>query len=67
MKKLALAKLLAKQTSVSTGAAADDLDRVVHDILKNLRQGKAASVPNLGEFVPDKDAVVRFKRARAKQ
>jgi len=67
MKKLALAKLLAKHTSVSTGAAADDLDRVVHDILKSLRKGKSASVPGLGKFVPGKDAVVRFKGTRAKQ
>ncbi len=66
MKKLALAELLAKQTNVSTGAAADDLDRVVHDILKNLRKGKPASVPGLGRFIVEKDSTIRFERARAK-
>ena len=66
MKKLALAELLAKQTNVSTGAAADDLDRVVHDVLKNLRRGRPAAVPGLGKFILGKDSVVRFERARAK-
>jgi nucleoid DNA-binding protein len=66
MKKLALAELLAKQTNVSTGAAADDLDRVVHDILKSLRKGKPASVPGLGKFTLGDDAIVRFERARGK-
>jgi nucleoid DNA-binding protein len=64
MKKLALAELLAKQTNVSTGAAADDLDRVVHDILKNLRKGKPASVPGLGKFSLDKNSVIRFEGTR---
>ena len=66
MKKLALAELLARQTNVSTGAAADDLDRVVHDILKNLRKGRSASVPGFGRFTVGKDSVVRFERTRAK-
>ena len=64
MKKLALAELLAKQTNVSTGAAADDLDRVVHHILKNLRKGKPASVPGLGKFSLDKNSVISFKGTR---
>jgi nucleoid DNA-binding protein len=66
MKKLALAELLAKQTNVSTGAAADDLDRVVHDILTNLKKGKSASVPGLGKFTLGEDSVVRFVRVRGK-
>ncbi len=65
MKKLALAELLAKQTNVSTGAAADDLDRVVHDILKRLRKGRPASVPGLGTFILGKDSIIRFERSRA--
>jgi nucleoid DNA-binding protein len=66
MKKLALAELLAKQTNVSTGAAADDLDRMVHNILKNLRKGKSALVPGLGRFTLGKDAIVRFEGNRVK-
>ena len=66
MKKLALAQLLAKQTNVSTGAAADDLDCVVHDILQNLRKGKPALVPGLGKFLLGKDSMVRFQRNLAK-
>jgi nucleoid DNA-binding protein len=66
MKKLALAELLAKQTNVSTGAAADDLDRMVHNILKNLRKGKDTLVPGLGRFTLGKDAVVRFEGTRVK-
>jgi hypothetical protein len=44
MKKLALAQLLAKQTNVSTGVAADDLDCVVHDILLRI-PAKPITIP----------------------
>lgn len=50
MKKVNLARRLAKESHISTAAAADQLDRIVTDILKRIRKGKAASMPGLGTF-----------------
>ena len=52
MKKAELAKRLAREAGVSRAEAADQLDRVVHRILRGLRQGKAVPVPGLGKFTP---------------
>ena len=56
MKKIDLAKRLARQANVSNAAAADQLDRVVHDILTQLRRGKPVSLPGFGTFTPGKTA-----------
>jgi nucleoid DNA-binding protein len=53
MKKLQLARRLAKESHITTAAAADQLDRVLHDILKRVRSGQSASFPGLGTFLPD--------------
>jgi nucleoid DNA-binding protein len=53
MKMEQLARRLAKESHITTAAAADQLDRVVHDILKRLRSGHSASFPGLGTFLPD--------------
>ncbi len=47
-----LARLLARTNGISTGAAADRLDRLVSDILKSLRRGHSADLPGLGKFQP---------------
>jgi Bacterial DNA-binding protein len=52
MKKDHLAKRLAKQSGISTAAAADQLDEVLSSILRRLRQGHSASLPGLGTFLP---------------
>jgi hypothetical protein len=52
MTKKDLAERLARQARLSKAAAADQLDRVVHDILVRLRRGKPASLPGLGTFIP---------------
>jgi hypothetical protein len=52
MKKEAIAKRLAKQSGISTAAAADQLDRVLLAILRRVRQGRSASLPGLGTFLP---------------
>ncbi|HZT30208.1 MAG TPA: HU family DNA-binding protein [Bryobacteraceae bacterium] len=52
MKKPELARRLARQSGVSKAEAADQLDRVVHQILSNLRKGQPAALPGLGMFTP---------------
>ena len=52
MKKPELARRLARQAGVSNAEAADQLDRVVHQILRGLREGKSVPLPGLGRFRP---------------
>ena len=48
----ALTDLLAKKARVRRSAAAEQVNRIVHDILKTLRQGEPARLPGLGRFEP---------------
>jgi nucleoid DNA-binding protein len=52
MKKQEIARYLAKQARTSQAEAADQLDRVVHDILIDLRRGKSVRLPGWGTFTP---------------
>jgi len=52
MRKQEFASRLAKSTGVSPAKAADELDGVVHDVLRKLRAGKAVRMPGLGTIVP---------------
>jgi len=47
-----LASRLARKTRSSKAAAADEVDRVVHQILAQLRRGERARLPGLGTFLP---------------
>jgi len=67
MKKPDIAKRMARQTGLSEAEAADRLDHVVRQILRNLRQGKAASLPGLGKFRPSPDGKVAFERQGGKR
>ena len=60
MNKSELATRLAKQTHLSKAEAADQLDRVVHEIVFNLRKGKPARFPGLGSFCPGEKWEFRF-------
>jgi nucleoid DNA-binding protein len=60
MNKSELATRLAKRTHLSKAEAADQLDRVVHDIVFNLRNGKPARLPGLGSFRPGEKWRFRF-------
>ena len=62
MKKEQLAKQLAKESGITPAAAADQLDRIVVDILKRVRKGQTASLPGLGTFRPDRDREFRLDR-----
>jgi nucleoid DNA-binding protein len=52
MNKSDLATRLATQGRMSKAAAADQVDRVVHQIVVNLRKGQPAPLPGLGRFSP---------------
>jgi nucleoid DNA-binding protein len=52
MKKEQLARRLAKESGISTAAAADQLDGILSDILRRVRRGHSARLPGLGTFVP---------------
>jgi nucleoid DNA-binding protein len=62
MKKPDIAKRIARQTGVSQAEAADGLDRVVHQILYNLRHGRESPLGGLGRFRPGPDGVAIFER-----
>jgi nucleoid DNA-binding protein len=61
MKKPDIAKRLARESGVSEAEAADRLDRVVHQILTDLRSGKTATLPGLGRFRSGANGKVRFQ------
>ncbi len=61
MKKAEIAKRLARQAGVTNAEAADQLDRVVHRILSQLRKGKPAPLPGLGRFTPGPKGSYRFE------
>ncbi len=60
MKKKELAAKLAKEKRLSQADAADQVDRVVHEILTKLRRGEAAPLPGLGKFVPGTEPAFEF-------
>jgi nucleoid DNA-binding protein len=62
MKKPEISKRMARQSGVSPAEAADRLDRVVHQILSDLRKGKPAPLPGLGKFTQAADGSIRFER-----
>ena len=62
MKKEQLARQLAKESGITPAAAADQVDRIVTDILKRVRRGQSASLPGLGTFRPGRNDQVRFDR-----
>ena len=61
MRKTELTRQLAKKMGVTRAEAADQLDRMVADILRNLRNGEGAQIPGLGEFRPGPGSRFEFK------
>lgn len=66
MKSKEFTKRLAKQSKLSEAAAADQLSRVVHDIIQRVRKGKTATLPGLGTFGPGQQVNYGFKPATRK-
>jgi nucleoid DNA-binding protein len=62
MQKTDIAKKMARRSGVTQAEAADQLDRVVQQIVSNLRKGRDTKLPGLGKFSHAKDGSVIFKR-----
>lgn len=60
MRKKEIAKILARQSRVSDAEAADQLDRVVNQIIADLKHGLKTRLPGLGEFTPGDSWGFRF-------
>jgi nucleoid DNA-binding protein len=56
MKKTDLAKRLARRSGLTVAQAADELDRTVNRIARQLRRGEAPRLPGLGKFTREKNA-----------
>jgi nucleoid DNA-binding protein len=65
MKKPEIAKRLARQSGLSRAEAADELDRVVHRILSNLKRGQEVPLPGLGKLTPGPKGRVNFEREKS--
>lgn len=61
MKKLQLARRLARKSGLSQAEAADELDRVIHRIVAGLRKGQPVPLSGLGRFRPDRGCGVQFE------
>ena len=61
MKKSDIARRIARQSGVTQAEAADRLDRIIHEILRDLRRGTPAAFPGLGRFVQGTDGKVTFE------
>ena len=61
MKKPEIAKHMARRSGVSNGEAADHLDRVVHQLLEDLRKQGEASLPGLGKLTQGPDGRLTFE------
>jgi nucleoid DNA-binding protein len=51
MKREELARVLSRQTNLSRAAARDQIDELVHRILKTLREGRPVELPGVGKLV----------------
>ncbi len=60
MKKEQLARRLAKESHLTAGAAADQVDRILNSLAKRVRKGQSASLPGLGTFRPNRDEEFQF-------
>lgn len=65
MTKKDLVRILAEKADMPDAAAADHLDRVVHDIVRKLRNGDPVPLPGLGVLQPINKRGVQFKPAAA--
>ena len=52
MKQSVLIRRLARATGLPTAVAADQLDKLVDDVIARLRRGQPARIPGLGVFPP---------------
>jgi nucleoid DNA-binding protein len=67
MKMPDIAKSMARRARVTHAEGADQLDRVVHQILSNLRKGQPAPLPGLGRFTHGADGQIAFEQESKKR
>jgi nucleoid DNA-binding protein len=60
MKKKQVARRLAKESRMTEGAAADQMDRIMSDLRKKMGKGQSASLPGLGTFRPGRKHEFEF-------
>jgi hypothetical protein len=63
MRKEQLARQLARESRIATAAAADQVDRIVSELLMRVRKGQSASLPGLGTFRPGSRQEFPFEKA----
>ncbi len=57
-----MARKLAKESRMTAGAAADQVDRILSDLQKRVRKGKSASLPGLGTFRSGRNRDFQFDK-----
>jgi nucleoid DNA-binding protein len=62
MEKKDFTKKFAQRTRSTSAEAADQVDRVVNDLLRRLRAGKTASLPGFGSLLPEGDVKPQIQR-----
>ncbi len=62
MKKPEIAKKMARRAGVTSAEAADDLDRLVRQLLHDLRKQGQATLPGLGKLKQGRDGRLAFER-----
>ena len=65
----ALVRRLAKRSRITHAQAADQIDGIVHDLVKKLKRGEAARIPGFGRLVGNTPVVFKPEgsdRARRK-
>jgi len=65
MKKEQITRRLAKESRVPTVVAADQVDRVVSELLRRVRRGESASLPGLGTFQSGSQQEFEFEREQS--
>ena len=66
MKNTDIAQQIARETGISQGEAADQLDEVITAILKNLKKGRSADLPGLGRFRRGVKGGLQFTQTQAR-
>ncbi len=66
MKKLDIAERLARKARLPRAVAADRLDRLIHDILAELKRGNPVALPGLGTFTPGRKVNFQFESPKAR-
>lgn len=57
-----LTDLLAQRSRIKKSKAAEEVGRMVHEILRTLRNGKSAPLPGLGRFEPGPTPTFKFEK-----